>query len=100
MRINTRLLLKAVGYGVSTLALVAAVPAAAQDQPPVADTQAAEDEGEQIVVTAQRPAPLLQDVPISVSAFSGEQLQAQQIENAQDLQLSVPNVTFTKTNFT
>ncbi len=35
-----------------------------------------------------------------MSAFGGEQLEAQQIENALDLQLSLPNVTFTKTNFT
>ena len=99
---NTRLLLKSFGYGVSTLALVAAVPAAAQDQPPPADTQAVDagDQDEQIIVTAQRRAQLLQDVPISVTAFSGAQLESQQIENAADLQLSVPNVTFTKTNFT
>ncbi|MFY7852775.1 MAG: TonB-dependent receptor, partial [Brevundimonas sp.] len=55
---------------------------------------------EEIIVTAQRQAQSLQDVPIAVSAFSAENLEKQQIQNSSDLQLSLPNVTFTKTNFT
>jgi iron complex outermembrane recepter protein len=57
------------------------------------------DEGD-IIVTAQRRAEALQNVPIAVSAFTGEALERQQIENASDLQQSLPNVTYTKTNFT
>ena len=53
-----------------------------------------------IIVTAQRQAQSLQEVPIAVSAFDAEALEAQQIENASDLQLTLPNVTFTKGNFT
>ncbi len=53
-----------------------------------------------IVVTAQRQAQSLQEVPIAVSAFDTEALEAQQIENASDLQLTLPNVSFTKSNFT
>ena len=53
-----------------------------------------------IIVTAQRQAQTLQDVPIAVSAFDSEALERQQIENASDLQLTLPNVTFTKGNFT
>lgn len=53
-----------------------------------------------IIVTAQRQSQSLQDVPIAVTAFSAEALEAQQIENASDLQLTLPNVTFTKGNFT
>ena len=64
----------------------------AQDQ----DTGGIED----IVVTAQRTSERLQDVPISVSAFTGAALETQQIKNSLDLQTSLPNVTFTKTNFT
>jgi outer membrane receptor protein involved in Fe transport len=56
--------------------------------------------GTDIIVTAQRRAESLQDVPIAVSAFSGEALERLQIENASDLQQSLPNVTYTKTNFT
>jgi outer membrane receptor protein involved in Fe transport len=55
---------------------------------------------EEIVVTAQRTAQSLQDVPIAVSAFSAEMLQRQQINNPLDIQLTLPNITFTKTNFT
>ena len=53
-----------------------------------------------IIVTAQRQAQSLQEVPIAVSAFDAEALEAQQIENASDLQLTLPNVSFTKGNFT
>ena len=53
-----------------------------------------------IVITAQRRDQRLQDVPIAVSAFSGEALEAQQIDNPLDLQLTLPNVQFTKGNFT
>ena len=70
-----------------------AFPAYAQD---AADT--AEDPG--IVVTAQRSNERLQDVPIAVSAFTAEALDRQQIRNTSDLQLTLPNVTFTKTTFT
>jgi iron complex outermembrane recepter protein len=60
----------------------------------------AENNGiEQIIVTAQRQSQRLQDVPIAVSAFSAQALERQQIKTTSDLQLSLPNVTFTKTNF-
>lgn len=65
--------------------------------------QGGNDEGgsnDEIIVTAQRVSQSLQDVPIAVSAFSAEALERQQIENASDLQLTLPNVTFTKGNFT
>ncbi len=55
---------------------------------------------DEIVVTAQRTAQSLQDVPIAVSAFSAEALQRQQIQNSSDLQLTLPNIVFTKGNFT
>lgn len=91
--------------GVSMLAVAGANPALAQTTPqptpatdtaPVVDTAPTAD----IVVTAQRQSQRLQDVPIAVSAFNGAALAAQQINNANDLQLSLPNVNFTKTNFT
>jgi outer membrane receptor protein involved in Fe transport len=108
---NRVVLLRAVACSVSTLAMAAAAPALAQPettQPEAAQSgtaqaagpRAPDDADRLIVVTAQRRTQLLQDVPIAVSAFSGEQLERQQIDNASDLQLSLPNVTFTKTNFT
>ena len=53
-----------------------------------------------IIITAQRQSQRLQDVPIAVSAFTAENLEKQQIVNPTALQQSLPNVTFTKTNFT
>lgn len=53
-----------------------------------------------IIVTAQRKSESLQTVPISVSAVTGNMLEKQQIRTSSDLQLTLPNVTFTKTNFT
>ncbi|MBZ6377114.1 hypothetical protein B5C34_06560 [Pacificimonas flava] len=53
-----------------------------------------------IVVTAQRRAESLQDVPVAVSAFSDESLADQQLDNALDLQQALPSTTFTKGNFT
>lgn len=58
------------------------------------------DDSNVIIVTAQRQAQNLQEVPIAVSAFDAEALEKQQIKNTSDLQLTLPNVTFTKTNFT
>src|SRR5687768_6997500 len=108
--------------GASVLALAAAAPASAQTVPVPEDeqtgdittgagadqagdaasgtTDSAQEEDADIIVTAQRRAESLQNVPIAVSAFSGEALERQQIENASDLQQSLPNVTYTKTNFT
>ena len=74
-----------------------ATSAVAQDD---SSATAEEDEDDVIVVTAQRRAESLQKVPIAVSAFDASALEAQQIENSSDLQLTLPNVSFTKSNFT
>jgi len=79
--------------GVSALAMLIASPALAQ-------ADSADVGADEIIVTAQRQAESLQEVPIAVSAFSAEALEKQQIKNASDLQLTLPNVTFTKGNFT
>ena len=87
------------------LCLLAGVCAAALSQPAIAQTakpaDAAATNGiQEIIVTAQRQSQRLQDVPIAVSAFNANALEKQQIKTTSDLQLSLPNVTFTKTNFT
>lgn len=45
-----------------------------------------------VTVTAQRRTQNLQNVPIAVTAFSGDQLTAQQITSTQDLEFAVPNM--------
>ena len=73
-------------------------------QDPAAGAGSVEDSavgpGDDIVVTAQRTAERLQDVPIAVSAFSAASIERQQIRNPLDLQLTLPNIQFTKGNFT
>jgi outer membrane receptor protein involved in Fe transport len=104
----------------SAIALLSATPAlahaAAQAQtttdtaaPAQAEPAAAAPEGAthdqvggigDIIVTAQRQSQRLQDVPIAVSAFTAQNLAQQQIVNPAALEQSLPNVSFTKTNFT
>src|SRR3546814_18785502 len=81
--------------GTSVLAITVATPAFAQDAaPPQRDAF-----GGEIVVTAQRQSERLQDVPIAVNALSSAAIEAQQIKTPSDLQLPLPNVTFTTTTF-
>ena len=94
----------------SAIALLSATPALAQTDTaaPATGAPAAQDAATQpqgtgiqdIVVTAERQSERLQDVPIAVSAFTAQNLQQQQIVNPAALQQSLPNVSFTKTNFT
>src|SRR4051812_9548821 len=89
----------------SAIALIAATPAMAQNAPTTAPAAAApqaddQDQIADIVITAQRQSETLQTVPIAVSAFSAEALKEQQINTTSDLQLTLPNITFTKGNFT
>ena len=72
----------------------------ADPAPEIADIDSARRAGvEEIIVTGQKKAERLQDVPIAISAFSMETLDAQKIEGGFDLLKAVPNVTFSKTNF-
>lgn len=54
---------------------------------------------EEVVVTAQRSEESLQEVPIAVTALTGEMLEDKGVINPSDLQMSAPNVSFTSTNF-
>jgi len=55
---------------------------------------------DEITITARKREESLQTVPISVTAFGGDQLEDQQIDDTTDIQFRVPNFTFNKTNFT
>ncbi|MEM8935387.1 MAG: TonB-dependent receptor [Pseudomonadota bacterium] len=55
---------------------------------------------DEIIVTSQRQAQSLSDVPIAVTAISADSIADKQIEGFQDLQLNTPNLSFTKTQFT
>ena len=53
-----------------------------------------------VLVTTQKTEESIQDVPIAVSAFDEEALEKLQLSGGPDLVRSIPNVAFTKGNFT
>ena len=53
-----------------------------------------------LIVTAQKREEQIQDVPIAISAFTEKTLEEQKIEGGFDLLKAIPNVTFSKNNFT
>jgi len=82
--------------GVSAAAILGiAAPAFAQDA--AADTGATVGE---VVVTAQKREEAIQDVPIAVSAFSQDTLEKAKIDGGPNLVIAIPNVNFSKGNFT
>ncbi len=78
--------------GLATLCASGWVGAA--DSPPAAVPAAADDQLQEVVVTATRRQERLQDVPLSVSALSGEQLSASGFQNLQDIQYQFSSVQF------
>lgn len=78
----------------SAIALGAAMPAAAQEavRPATSHAETQATAVDEIVVTARRVNESLQDVPLAVSAFTGEQLERQAVRNVQDLAGTVPNL--------
>src|SRR5688572_12667147 len=78
--------------------IIAAQPAWAQETEQVAaeanQAEAADTEGtNEIVVTARRRNEILQDVPVAVTAYSGEQLEAEGALDITDIGDTTPNVT-------
>ena len=55
---------------------------------------------EEVIVTAEKRASTVQDTPIAISAFSGEELARSLINNTLDIQMNVPNMLMSKGNFT
>jgi iron complex outermembrane receptor protein len=59
----------------------------------------ADDTTQDIIVTAQKRRESIQKVPIAVSAFTAKTLDAYKIEGGAELERAVPNVNFSKNNF-
>ncbi len=55
---------------------------------------------EEVIVTAEKRETSIQDTPIAVTAFSGEELDRALISKPLDMQFSVPNMLMSKGNFT
>ena len=81
----------------ATALFMAATPVLAQTAAPQAGS--GPTVVDDIIVTAQKREEAIQDVPIAVSAFSAETLDALKIEGGSELLRAVPNVTFSKNNF-
>ena len=54
---------------------------------------------EEIIVTAEKRETTVQDTPIAVTAFTGEELERALISKPMDLQFSVPNMLMSKGHF-
>lgn len=83
---------------VAALMCSAATPVLAQE----ADGSASNDGLEAIVVTAERREQSLQDIPISATVLSGEELQRKGVNNLNDIQQVAPSVainTFNRSTF-
>ncbi|MDB5969732.1 MAG: TonB-dependent receptor [Hydrocarboniphaga sp.] len=80
-------------------AALESIPVPAQQQPEVAPPRSADTEApvlmDEVIVTARKREERLQDVPVSVSAFSAEQLDARGIVDVRDLGIAVPGLQFT-----
>jgi iron complex outermembrane recepter protein len=94
---------RAVLLGSVAAVAVIASPVSAQENPASGEelavdqqtlTQAAEASDQDIIVTARRRTELLLDVPIAVTAYSGEQLARQGALDITDVGDTTPNVTF------
>ena len=75
-----------------TTAIVSAYPVAAQTSP-TTSPQASGDSGE-VIVTARRIGERLQDVPLSIRALTGKDLEDRGIVNISDLSLATPGLSY------
>ncbi|MDX1403073.1 MAG: TonB-dependent receptor [Woeseiaceae bacterium] len=67
---------------------------------PIAQAQDDEVLEEVVVIATRLRADSVQEVPASITAIGSEVMERQQIENTSDMQLVVPNVSYSKGNFT
>lgn len=63
------------------------------------EDQSADNASGEIVVTAQKRDQAINDVPMSITAFTGDQLAAQGVESTEDLARVVPGFTFTQSPY-
>ncbi len=86
---RTQLLRAALLAGSSFAAISLASPAFAQDTPPVAATAGRDV----IVVTAQRREESVEDVPMAIQVFSGDDLETLRVSDVKDLSAVAPSFT-------
>lgn len=94
-QVRAKLMASAVTAALMGLTTISPAWAQAQDEVPLQNGTSATETGiQEIIVTAQRREEPLQDVPISVSVVSGEQMEAAGIRDITDIARSVPGMSF------
>ena len=83
--------------GATALTPLFATSALGQNQPQSSNTAEHNSRIEEIIVTAQKRAENVQNVPISITAISAEELKNRSVTQLSDLQSATPNVTFSTT---
>lgn len=73
--------------------ICAPFPVLAQSAAPSQDAAAQNSGLEDFIVTAQKREESLQDMPISITTFSSAALEANRVQNVQDLSALTPNLT-------
>ena len=85
--------------GGSLAVLLAMAGSAVAQESNVANTnQSASAHTEEVIVTAQRRAQNLQEVPVAVTAVTAEMLEAARVENIGDVQQISPSISFDSSN--
>jgi iron complex outermembrane recepter protein len=92
MKMNTLCTRAALLSGCAVVAALAA-PAAAQDTEAASETVEEASEGNTIIVTARRREERLIDVPLSVTAITGDTLEQQGVLEITQVAQTVPNIT-------
>ncbi|MFL0800070.1 MAG: TonB-dependent receptor [Agarilytica sp.] len=82
---------KLLSLAIGVICAHTALPALAQDNPDM--------RLEEVIVTSQKIAENIQDVPISVTTITGEKLADAGIDNLEDLTAYMPNIHFTESGF-
>lgn len=77
-----------------TIALLYSIPASAQTSGSPQEATGADDSIGEIIVTAQKRSERLNDVPLSISALSGDQLAERGVTSVADLKNVVPGFTY------
>jgi len=94
---NTRIRLAVIFSSMITAIFCVASPTLAQDATTSASAPAdAQAPGtlQEVIVTAEKRAENVQSVPLAITAITGAQLQAANIENMTDLKVEIPSLTF------
>jgi iron complex outermembrane receptor protein len=99
MTTGTSFARRSCGLFLASTALFVATAASAQDAPPAeqpapapAPAQRAQDEGEEIVVTATKRLENLQDVPLAITAFGTKTLDDNHVDSFEDYAKMIPSL--------